>query len=259
MCKPQTPVLVALLLAHVFGAQPASASPDPTSACVAPTWPTSRLDAALPTVVEWSSKQWPPDVIVPACLGWDAHQFDSFAAVVGTFHAAAMEDVLRGIGAISAYRGLRYWSVTDHRLEPLITDAFAVADERGTLVRPDFDPAELQEGRELFFLQRDNRLSGPVLYRLQIVERDATRLVINMVNASSARVLLVNVFAPGDLRTALFISQAREGTWACYVLSGLHSGSLAGLFENRKSHINRVLSLYGRVAAADDTTLPWEK
>jgi hypothetical protein len=217
MCRPPQLALLALLVAHLFWACAASASPNPTSACSAPTWPTSSV-AAPPATAEWSSDHWPRDVTVPACLGWDTSRFASFAAVAGTFHAADIEDVLRRIGAISAYKGLRYWSVTDHRLEPLIIDAFAVADAPAKLARQDFAPAELTEGRALLFSQRDK-----------------------------------------DLRTALFISQAQDGTWTCYVLSGFHSGSFASLFVNRKSHVNRVLALYGRVAAADDTTLPWEK
>lgn len=249
----------ALLLAWGLGAHPVSASPGPISACTAPSWPIASLEAAPPTIGEWSSKAWPAGVIVPACLGWDTHRFNSFAAVVGTFSGAAIEDVLRRVGAISAYSGLRYWSVTDRRLEPLITEAFAVDDAQGKVPRPDFDLPELVEGRNLFFFERDNRLSGPVLYRMQIVERNSTRLVIDIVNLSSAKAFLVNMFAPGDLRTALFISQAQDGTWSCYVLSGFHSGSFAGLFENHKSHINRILSLYSRVAAAEASDLPWQK
>ena len=73
------------------------------------------------------------------------------------------------------------------------------------------------------------------------------------------RRLLLTLFEPGDLRTALFISGSADGTWTCYALSGFHPTALTGLLDNHKSPVNRLIALYGHITGADDSALPWVK
>ena len=186
-------------------------------------------------------------------------QFDSFAAVVGTFQAARVDAVLSRIAAISTYKRMRYWSVTDQRLEPLIKDAFAIEGSASKNTRPDFTPTEMQVGRELFFSQQDNRSSDAVLYRMSVIERGPDRIVVDITNTNKVRRLLFTLFQPGDLRTALFISRAKDGSWTCYALSGFHPTTLTGLMDNHKPQVNRLLALYAHIAEVDDGGLPWEK
>lgn len=185
-------------------------------------------------------------------------RFTSFAAVVGTFQAAGMDAVLRRIGAITAYKGMRYWSVTDRRLEPLVTDAFAV-EGPGSKKRSDFTPMEMQSGQELLFTEHDNRSSDPVTYRIRMIERSADHLVVDIANANKIRLFLLTLFEPGDLRTALFISSSADGTWTCYALTGFHPTALTGLLDNHKSPVNRLIALYGHITGSDDSALPWAK
>ena len=170
-----------------------------------------------------------------------------------------MDAVLNRIAAISSYKGMRYWSVTDQRLEPLIKDAFALEGSASNKARSDFTPAEMQVGRDIFFSQQDNRSSDPVLYRMSVIQRAADRIVVDITNTNKVRRLLFTLFQPGDLRTALFISRAKDGTWTCYALSGFHPTTITGLMDNHKSQVNRLLALYAHIAEVDDGGLPWAK
>ena len=80
---------------------------------------------------------------------------------------------------------------------------------------------------------------------------------IDLENASKLRLFMLTLFEPGDLRTALFISRTADDTWTCYAVLGFHPTGLAGLLDNPKSHINRLVALYGHVAGSDDSDLPW--
>jgi hypothetical protein len=167
--------------------------------------------------------------------------------------------VLSRIGAISAYTGMRYWSVTDHRLEPLIRDAFAVESSMPSNRRSDFTPIEMQVGRDLFFTEHDNRLSEPVLYRMTLVEQSPDHLVVDIANTNKIRLFLLTLFEPGDLRTSLSISGSGDGTWTCYLVSGFHPTLLTGLLDSHKSRVNRLIALYGHIAGSDANALPWAK
>ena len=170
-----------------------------------------------------------------------------------------MEEVLGRIGAISTFKGMRYWSVTDHRLEPLIKEAFAVEGSSPNNARSDFTQADMQVGRELFFTEQDNRSSDPVLYRMKVIERRPDRIFIDITNANKVRRFLLTLFEPGDLRTALIISRTADGLWMCYALSGFHPTTLAGLLDSHKSQVNRLIALYGHIAELDASGLPWAK
>jgi len=170
-----------------------------------------------------------------------------------------MDAVLSRLGAISTHAGMRYWSISDHGLEPLIKDAFAVEWPFPNTRRPDFTPMEMQVDRDLFFAERDNRTSGPVLYQMRIIERSPDHIVVEIANANKVRLSLLTLFEPGDLRTLLFMSRSAKGEWTCYALSGFRPTALTGLLDNHKSVVNRLIALYGHLAGTDDSALPWLK
>lgn len=257
--KSSRSAALASLLACLAATWPAFAASQAASSCDPPAWPSSALAGTPPNIAGWPAKLPPVEWSLPACLGWELPQFESFAAAVGTFRAADIDAVLGRIGAISTFKGLRYWSVTDQQLRPLVLDAFAVEGAGLKNPRVDFTPMEMQAGRDLFFLEHDNRTSEPVLYRMRVIARGSDRLVIDIENASRLRWSLLTVFEPGDLRTALFVSGGAQGSWTCYALAGWHPRGLAGLFENHKSYINRLVAFYGHVTQSDDLGLPWSK
>jgi hypothetical protein len=229
------------------------------SACVVPAWPHPAAAGSPPNVETWTLDRLSHDRVPPRCLGSEFQRFVSFAAVAGSFRAAGMVTVLSRIGAISTFKGMRYWSVTDQRLEPLITDAFALEGAQSNNARPDFTPAEMQVGRELFFTEQDNRSSSPKLYKMTVIERDANRLILEITNVNKIKLLLLTVFEPGDLRTALFISGSPDGTWLCYALLGFRPTPLIKLLDNHKSEVNRLIAFYGHIVVSDEAGLPWIK
>jgi hypothetical protein len=201
----------------------------------------------------------PADFALPPCVGWDLQRFSSFAGAVGAFRSSGMNELLSRLGAISSFKGMRYWSVTDGRLEPLVTDAFAVEGAGFKDRRSDFTATEMQVGQDFHFVEHDNRSSGVVLYRMRIVERSPGQVVVDISNASKVGLFLLTLFEPGDLRTTLFFSDNADGTWTCYAFLALHPTTFAGLLDNHKSHVNRLIALYGHVTGSDDRELPWVK
>ncbi len=183
----------------------------------------------------------------------------SVAVVVGTLTAGDLNTVLRRLGAISGYPGTRYWSVTDGQLESLIVDAFAVDSAKFEKRRPDFLPTEFEVGSDLVFSEHDNRLPNPAFYRMRVIERSQTQIVIDISNINVVKRLMFTLLEPGDLHTALFISRSADGSLTCYAVSGLHTAGMSKLLENPRSHLNRLLALYGHISGIDVTTLPWAK
>jgi hypothetical protein len=154
---------------------------------------------------------------------------------------------------------MRYWSVTDRRFEVLITDAFAVDGPNPGARRADFTPAEMQVGRELFFVEQDNRSSLPVLYRMKIVEHDAGHLIVDFVNVARVSKLFLTIFDPGDLRTTLFVSARGGDLWQCYALSASNPRVFSALLANDKSLTNRLLAFYAHSARMEEALMPWQQ
>ena len=261
MCKIHRPALVEVLLAGLIAAYPIGAAPSSITApsCALPVLPTASSTGALPIVAAWMATANPSGWVLPSCIAWSEQRFTSFAAVGGPMQGVGLDEILGRIGGISGYKGMRYWSVTDGRLEALITDAFAVENPAFKIARPDYTPFEMQAGHEIYFMEQDNRLSEPVLYRMRIVERSNDQVVIDISNVSRVRKFLLTLFEPGQLRTALFISGTPRGNWTCYALSGFHPTALTGLLDTQKSRLNRLLALFGHLAPWNDTELPWAK
>ena len=62
-------------------------------------------------------------------------------------------------------------------------------------------------GVSLYAAQRDGRAADAVIYRMQVIERSADRVVVSVVNASPVRAFKVTLFAPGALRTTYFLDR----------------------------------------------------
>jgi hypothetical protein len=195
----------------------------------------------------------------PACLEWDSQRFPNVAAVSGSLDMPQASTFLERLGSVSKFAGMTYWSVTERRIGVLITESFAVPFAQGIGRRPDYSIQEMQAGRNLFFSEHDNRLPEPVIYRLRILERDKTHLVVDISNVTPVKRFLMTVFSPGDLRTVVFVTRTAVGTWRCYAMSGVHAAGIARIADNPKSHLNRLLALYAYIGQLDPETIPWVK
>ena len=143
---------VAAITSGQSASRPAFADPVPGLSvhCLAPAWPEPPLAGSPPIVAEWTASHVPESWARPPCVDWGLHRFSAFVAVAGSYQASGMEAVLSRIASSSAFKGMRYWSVTDGRLESLILDAYAVQGPPDIVRRSDFTAAELQTERELF-------------------------------------------------------------------------------------------------------------
>lgn len=195
---------------------------------------------AGPAVRTWSDTAWTP----PACLPWPEGRYRMVVAIAGTFrHDGDAAALLARLGAVSARKGLRYWSVTDQAWRVLVTDAAALAGPGGAR-RADFTAAEMKRGAELFYEESDNRSARPVIYRLRVLEAGAARLVIETENLSPVQAFLVTLFPPGSVRTAFFLERRAAGTWTAYGISatGAEASALASSAE--ASYVNRATAFY---------------
>jgi uncharacterized protein DUF6675 len=198
-----------------------------------------------PNVMSWRGADlagWAP----PTCANWATARFTRLTAVAGSFRfAGSADDLLGRFAAISNWRGIQYWSVTDGNWETLITDSTAVGDETGDSRRPDFTVAELKTRKDLYFVQRDNRSSGDVIYRMRVVESGLDRFTINVENVSSVWVFVFPIFAPGDLVSTYIVERLSPTEWGYYSLSGARSSDVGR--DQEASYANRALAIYRHI------------
>jgi hypothetical protein len=218
----------------------------PSPPCGAGSGPAYPLPGAPPIAHAWhgvAASGWLP----PACLGWAGQDFSLLVTLAGSFHyTGSADDLLARFGAVSAYRGIRYWSVTDRRWQTLITDGAALAGPTTAPRRADFAPAEMNRGSDLYFLQDDNRSSGDVVYRMRVLESGRNRLVVTTENTS--RLLILTLFSPADLQSTYFLEPVAPGIWGYYSVFGVREHLIARLGSSEASYENRAVALFRHFA-----------
>lgn len=202
-----------------------------------------------PIVALWRHGSLAPNWMPPACAGWASAQFSVLMALSASFrfHGSG-DDLLAGFGAVSALNGIRYWSVTDGRWRRLITKASALTGRDARQERPDFTAAELRQGDDLYYTQSDSRSSAPVTYRLQVREAGPDRVVVEVENVSSVRLLLYPIYGPGGLRTTYFLTRIAGDLWGYYDFSAVHDNLFGFGAGHEASYINRAAALYRHIA-----------
>jgi hypothetical protein len=153
------------------------------------------------------------------------------------------DDLLSRFAAQSAWRGIKYWSVTDGRWDTLIDDAGALSGADLRQIRSDFTLAELKSGKDLYFQQEDNRSSNAVVYRMRVVSADSIRLIVTVENASAVSLFLFTLFDPGDLESTYIFVKLGPTNWGYYNLSGARE-SFAMIGDHRASYLNRAAAIY---------------
>ena len=201
-----------------------------------------------PAVQTWSGgalgKNWLP----PVCTGWNAPGFRVLAAIAGSFPDGGSETDPGGpldrIGAISRLTGVRYWSVTDGSWQPLVTKATALTGPPPAQPRADFTAAEIAPGRELYYTQKDNRSSGSVTYRIDVLEAGPDRIRITVENVSSIKLVLLTLFGPGDLQSFHSLERRAPDRWAYYGLARTGLGASRFAAGHERSYENRAVAFY---------------
>jgi hypothetical protein len=185
----------------------------------------------------------------PDCADWPYWGSSLVVVLTGRLHAAGGADMLLArFGAISSFRGVRYWSVSDQRWRTLISDASALSGPDAAKRRVDFSIAEVTSGKDLYFTQADNRSSGQVVYRMRLSQAGPDRIVATVENVSGIWLFILRLFAPGDLHSLYVLEKLSPGVWGYYSLSGMREGATALLGSDRASLINRANAIYRHIA-----------
>jgi hypothetical protein len=223
------------------GVEPIPPYPDLNAQAVTKSWSNSEL-----------GRDWNP----PACTGWTDVGFTTLVTMVARFPNTSTTDaLLRHIGAISELAGMQYWSTTHKRWQTLIVDAYPLTDSLHGQRRKDFTSDEMKQGTTLYFEQVDN-LTGKGIYRLQIVEASASRVVFKVENVSTMRYYLIPVLHSGELQSMYFLDRESDNIWRCYgiVRTGKNAnGMIAG---NERSAINRAIAYYRYLVGIPTTQEP---
>ncbi|MFC4670252.1 DUF6675 family protein [Seohaeicola nanhaiensis] len=170
-------------------------------------------------------------------------------ALAGRFrHSGGVEDLAARVGAVSKLAGLQYWSGSEGRWRELLSDAYAVTEGKRANRRADFSAAEVLSGRVLLLAQNDTRSSGANVYAMRAVSSSPDALTVTLVNRDSIRLLLVQLFGPGDLVTAQFFQRLGGDEWGFYSLTVVRDGPVEG---KQSSFINRAAA-YMRLFTGQD-------
>ncbi len=226
----------------------ALASAEAADGPIAPCDPS--VAATLPAFADPpNARNWHPCDIAatwspPACMAWASQRFTVLTAIAGSFKfGGTADDLLVRFGALSAWRGIQYWSVTDGRWNTLIADAAALDGSSPRQRRADFALSELKSGADFYFLQKDNRSSDAVIYHMKVDAIDTDRLIITVENVTSVSVFIFTVFDAGDLKSTYIFERLSPVAWGYYNLSGSREG--AALIGNHdSSYLNRALAIY---------------
>ena len=221
------------------------AADGPRPPCGAAPAPAYAGPGSMPAVRVWdgdeAARTWRP----PACTGWAPRASRTLVATAGRLdQGAGAQDLLRRFGAVSALTTIRYWSVTDGRWEQLFSSANALSGPNPEAVRPDFRPADLASGTDLYLAQADNRSSGEVVYRLSVREQGPTRLVVALENVSTMRYLFLPLAGPGDLQSLYFLDREPSGAWDYYGLMRITADASSLLAGHAASYVNRAVALF---------------
>lgn len=229
---------LAILLAW-SSALVAQSAPHPP--CAGPPQPSYTKGGEQPNFQVWegtSLAAWIP----PACTGWTHGASTLLIALAGTFRFAGSADaLLTRFGAISAMRGIRYWSATAKEWRVLVTEAAALDKPDSNNRRSDFAAAEMKPGIDLFFAQHDSGSADEVIYRMRVREAGADRVVLELENVTAVHALLLTIFEPGGMKFLYFLERRAGENWGIYALLAANSWSAAG---NKASFINRVAAFY---------------
>ncbi len=224
----------------------ADAGPEPP--CGAAAFPSYPGVDQPPVVRAWENGDLGRDWTPPVCTGWTDRGFTTLVAAAGRFrHALGAGELLRRVGALSEYTGIRYWSTSRKRWQGMISDAYALPGPDGERRCEDFSRAEMAEGRALYFRQQDN-VFGMVTYRMRVRAFSPDRLVFDTENVSPAKNMFVRMFDPGGIRSMVFLERESQDVWRYYCILRTGRGANPLTAGHAASYINRVVAFYRYLA-----------
>ncbi len=244
------PVLV--LIAPVFVlwtalALAADAVPTPPCGAVSvPAYPQPDLPPTI-TVVhrdELARAGWHS----PSCAGWpESFQPTRIVALAGSFRFDGdIGDLLTRVGAVQTLANVQYWSASEKKWKPLVNDASALEEPDPKTRRGDFSAGELAENTKRHYWVDDSRF-GQMTYEQEILARGPERAVIATRNITPVTFFIMTLFAPDELRSAMFVEKLSPGVWGLYLMLGTNAdGWLLDGYD--AAFVNRAVALYRHTA-----------
>ena len=234
----------------------------PTPPCGTPPVPAYAPMGAQPAMAILRAEELDTGVWWPSsCTGWPAASHSRVVvAVAGLVRAVDGPETLLGrAGAVSTLRTVRYWSTTDKKWRPLFLDAAALSAEGGKR-RDDFGPSELQAGRTFYYWVDDSR-SGPLEYRVRVLEHSPHRVALAEENVSPVRAFGLTLFQPAALQTVVFAQRQTNDVWGLYILVRIDRQASSFIASGHEaSTANRALALFRHLAGvptdADPPAMP---
>ncbi len=221
----------------------AAAADMPRPPCAGETVPAYPMAGEPPAVQTWFADELGADWTPDACLGWTGGPGIAVVALAGRFEEGrGMAAILSRIGAVSAYRGIQYWSVSRDIWRPLFAETWALARPERESRRGDFSAAELEPGSQLFIWQRSNEPYSGGIYRITLQASDLQRLYVDEVNIEPLTFLGMTAIPIAGQQVRLWIEAEASGHYRYYALSRLSGNLPFGL--PRASAINRAVALF---------------
>ncbi|MEO8559023.1 MAG: DUF6675 family protein, partial [Rhodospirillales bacterium] len=208
-------------------ALPASASAAVDAPCVAATQNAPAIGAP-PVVRIWHDGETAAPWNAPGCAEWTTGRYSTVVALSASFpFAGNSDDLLARFGAISQMAGMRYWSVGDSDWRTLVTKAVALRDGQSQQHRADFTRDEMRHAGDFYYSQNDSRSSSAVTYRMRVLEAGPDRVVVEMENTSSVKLLVLPIYRAGDIKSRIYLSRSGNGVWRFDELAAVHEGSFS--------------------------------
>jgi hypothetical protein len=242
-------VLAGLLLAPAIALSDSGPTP-PCDATISTPYPPF---GDPPNVRAWNVRDLPKAWNAAPCARWATERFTILTALSAEFDFDGDADqLLARFAAISAWRSMKYWSPGDGEFLTLITDSAAVDSSDGERRRRDFSLDEMKSGKDLYFIQDDNRSSGDVTYRMRMIENKPDRLVVTIENVSTVRVVLLPIFEPGGIRTIYIFQKLEKARWGYYSLLSAKDGGLGLIEGHEDSFTSRASAFFHYLAGLPD-------
>lgn len=225
----------------------AAAADEPRLPCDGEPFPAYTALDAPPAVRVWTESGfvWNP----PRCSGWGKSEYALLVAVASRFsHSGGVDGLVGRIARVSRFTGILYWSVSTQSWRRLVLDAHATAAPDRAARRDDFAPDELAPGPLLHFWQEERSPAGEMVYRLRVLERTPTRLIVDIRNGNPVDPPLHPKIQAGAYRFLHIFDKEEAGVWRYYGLMGLRGQGASAIEWFRASYVNRAVAVYRHLA-----------
>jgi len=187
------------------------------------------------------SQPWRP----PACTQWAPRNFTALLTVTGQLRGGdAAATLLARFAAISESRNIRYWSYSRKTWRPLFTEITALVGPDDHLRRRDFEPSELETGKNLYFLSKENPLMTGAIYQMRFLEILPDRIVVSQKNINTVKYLFATLLEPGDFESVVVLSRDAGAIWNYVQLIRFGDGKRSLSQQQRASLLNRAVAAF---------------